>query len=151
VAKGGKHEALIFAVLDTNHLRELVSMTSPLGRRLQERIKSEKAEVFAAIVVIEESLQGWMSLLNRRASGPQQVEIYARMQEVMEYAVRLGMLPFDKDSADLFQVLRGTFRRLGTMDLKIASICLAHDAMLLTRNVADFSAIPGLRVENWLD
>lgn len=34
------------------------------------------------------------------------------------------------------------------MDLKIAAICLAHDAMLLTRNVADFS---GLRVENWLD
>jgi len=37
------------------------------------------------------------------------------------------------------------------MDLKIAAICLAHDATLLTRNVADFQNIPGLRVENWLD
>ena len=32
-----------------------------------------------------------------------------------------------------------------------AAICLAHDATLLTRNVADFENIVGLRVENWLD
>jgi len=37
------------------------------------------------------------------------------------------------------------------MDLKIAAICIAHDATLLTRNVRDFEAIPGLRVENWVD
>jgi predicted nucleic acid-binding protein len=37
------------------------------------------------------------------------------------------------------------------MDLKIAAICLAHDSMLLTRNLSDFDGIPGLRVENWLD
>lgn len=37
------------------------------------------------------------------------------------------------------------------MDLKIAAICLTHDAMLLTRNVGDFVSIDGLRVENWLD
>jgi len=36
-------------------------------------------------------------------------------------------------------------------DFKIACICLAHDATLLTRNLADFKPIPGLRVENWLD
>jgi len=38
-----------------------------------------------------------------------------------------------------------------TQDLKIACICLAHDATLLTRNLADFKPVPGLRVENWLD
>lgn len=41
--------------------------------------------------------------------------------------------------------------RIGTMDLKIAAICLAHDATLLTRNLVDFEKVPGLRVENWLD
>ena len=33
----------------------------------------------------------------------------------------------------------------------MACICLAHDATFLTRNVADFKPVPGLRVENWLD
>ena len=35
------------------------------------------------------------------------------------------------------------------MDLKIASIAIANDALLLTRNLSDFSKIPGLRVEDW--
>jgi tRNA(fMet)-specific endonuclease VapC len=42
-------------------------------------------------------------------------------------------------------------QKVGTQDLKIACICLAHEATLLTRNVADFTPVPGLRVENWLD
>ena len=41
--------------------------------------------------------------------------------------------------------------RVGTMDLKIASICLAHDALLLSRNLVDFEKVPELRVANWLD
>lgn len=41
--------------------------------------------------------------------------------------------------------------RIGTMDLRIASIVLAHHATLLSRNLRDFRLVPGLRVENWLD
>ena len=35
------------------------------------------------------------------------------------------------------------------MDLKIAAIALAHNATLLTRNLADFHNVPDLRVEDW--
>ena len=41
--------------------------------------------------------------------------------------------------------------RIGTMDLRIASIALAHVATLLTRNTVDFAQVPGLCFENWLD
>ena len=37
------------------------------------------------------------------------------------------------------------------MDLKIAAVCVAHDALLRTRNLVDFEKVPGLRVENWMD
>ena len=37
------------------------------------------------------------------------------------------------------------------MDLRIASIAIANDATLLSRNLKDFSRVPGLRVENWLE
>ena len=37
------------------------------------------------------------------------------------------------------------------MDLKIAAIALSHAALLLSRNLVDFTRVPGLRVENWLD
>ena len=141
----------MLAILDTNHLRELVSQSSTLGGRLRDRIEAEGAEVFVGIVVVEEAMHGWMALLNRLIAGPDQVEVYAHMKMSLEAAVKLGVLPFDQDAAAIFVGLRRTFRRLGTMDLKIAAICLAHDVTLLSRNLADFNGIPGLRVDNWLD
>jgi tRNA(fMet)-specific endonuclease VapC len=39
-------------------------------------------------------------------------------------------------------------KKIGRGDLLIASIALAHQATLVTRNVQDFRQIPGLRVEN---
>jgi len=40
---------------------------------------------------------------------------------------------------------------LGVQDLKIASIALANDALLLTANRKDFEQVPGLRFKNWMD
>lgn len=37
------------------------------------------------------------------------------------------------------------------MDLRIGSIALSRDGLLLSRNVNDFRQVPGLHVENWLD
>jgi tRNA(fMet)-specific endonuclease VapC len=74
--------------------------------------------------------------------------------------VRLGQLfnvlgdweivPFDERAAARFAGLRKQRIRIGTMDLKIASIALVHDALLVTANLSDFSLVPELRCENWL-
>ena len=61
------------------------------------------------------------------------------------------ILPWDTDTADLFLEFRRQGLRLGSLDLKIACITLAHDATLLTRNAGHFAHVPGLRIENWLD
>ena len=39
--------------------------------------------------------------------------------------------------------------RIGTMDLRIAAITFAHDALLLSKNLTDFRKVPGLHVEDW--
>ena len=40
--------------------------------------------------------------------------------------------------------------RIGTMDLKIASITLVRRSTLLSSNLRDFQCVPGLVVEDWL-
>jgi tRNA(fMet)-specific endonuclease VapC len=62
---------------------------------------------------------------------------------------RIPVLAFDEAAAAVFQRLRRSRLRAGTMDLKIAAIVLSRDAILLSRNLGDFSQIPNLHVEDW--
>lgn len=140
----------MFVVLDTNHFRELREDTA-VGSNLQRRIHEHQADVFTCIVAVEETVQGWFALLKRREAGREQIVFYGKLQRSIEVLARLTILPFDDEAALVFHRLRDARIRVGTMDLKIASICIAHEAMLLTRNLADFEKVPGLRVENWLD
>ena len=59
------------------------------------------------------------------------------------------ILDFDQPSALEFERLKASRVRIGTMDLKIAAISLAHDALLLSRNLTDFRKVPMLRVDDW--
>ena len=140
----------MFAVLDTNHFSELVR-DSPRVVTLQRNVAERKADVFVTVITAQESFEGWFALINRERAVFDQTKAYAQFLRSIETVVKFTILPFDPDSARIFQRLRDEGIRIGTMDLKIAAICLAHDATLLTRNRVDFDKVPGLRVENWLD
>ena len=140
----------VVVVLDTNHFTEFAN-ASPCGHRLIARMSERNADFFTCIVAAEESLQGWLAFIRRHTPGTAQLEAYARLQSCIEALNKFTILPFDSDAANHFHRLQTQRIRVGTMDLKIASICIAHDALLLSRNLVDFEKIPDLRVENWLD
>ncbi len=140
----------MFVVLDTNHFREVAEATA-LAANLDRRAALAGAEVFLSIITIQEAVGGWLALINSTHAGRDQITGYASFQKTITAFQKFDILPFDREAADTFHRLKSVQPRTGTMDLKIAAICLAHDATLLTRNVADFQNIPGLRVENWLD
>ena len=74
---------------------------------------------------------------------------YERLGCRIEFFAQWHVLKWDTDAADIFQDLRHQRIRIGTMDLKIASIVLAHNATLLSRNLRDFQQVPGLKTEDW--
>ncbi len=141
----------MFIVLDTNHFAELVHGTE-LGISLLQKFSDQKAEAFTTVVTAQEVTEGWSSFIRKQKAGsPKQVYGYEQFRHSLELLMELSMLSFDSQAASTFLGLRKALPRIGTQDLKIASICLSHEATLLTRNLADFKKVPGLRIENWLD
>jgi tRNA(fMet)-specific endonuclease VapC len=58
--------------------------------------------------------------------------------------------PMDVHYAEIRAGLEAAGRPIGANDLIIASQARALGLTLVTHNVAEFSRVPGLRVENWL-
>lgn len=62
-------------------------------------------------------------------------------------------LAFDDKAAEFYGINRMILAKsgtpIGTNDLFICSIALAHDLTVLTRNFSEFSRVPGLKVERW--
>jgi tRNA(fMet)-specific endonuclease VapC len=137
-------------VLDTNHLRELAYAT-PLGLRLMERLAASGHEAVTTAVCAEEIMKGRLGRLAAAREVDDQVAAYERMVESIAFLSTQVLLPWDRESAERFAELRKAGVRIGATDLRIACIVLEHDATLLTRNTVDFSRIPSLRFENWLD
>ena len=140
----------MFVILDTNHYREMLHKTAP-GARLAARMIEHEADVFITIVTVQEITQGWTAEIHRRQTGREQVHAYRQFQNAILDFQDITILPFDPGAADVFHSHTASVRRIGTMDLKIASIALSHDALLLSRNLTHFQQVPRLRVENWLD
>ena len=137
-------------ILDTNHLSE-IDLDTAKGRVLRQRLAESDEDHFLPIVVSEEVLRGWLALLNKARSVEEQVHAYSRFGRSLSELNKWTQLEWDHDTAAVFTRLRAEGVRIATLDLRIASIAIAYQATLLTRNLRDFRQVPGLRVENWLD
>ncbi len=140
----------MFVILDTNHFVALVAGGS-LAMKLNRRATEHDADFFTTIITAQEMSQGWLAAINGEQAGEDQVFGYERFQGALKDFNKITILPFDREAASRFVKLRKQLSRVGTMDIKIAAIAMAHDALLLSRNLKDFNQVPGLRVENWLD
>jgi tRNA(fMet)-specific endonuclease VapC len=70
-------------------------------------------------------------------------------QDILKDFTTMQVLPFDDAAGSRFETLRQQRVRIGTMDLRIASIALERGHTVLTRNLVDFEKVPGLAAEDW--
>jgi tRNA(fMet)-specific endonuclease VapC len=138
-------------VLDSDHLSELQHVDSQRRARLVKRIERQRDRTVATTIVsVEEQLRGRLATINKRPPGNEQVVPYQELIGLLEFCSCWIVSPFDHVSARQFHDLKAARIRIGTMDLKIASIALAHSATLLSANLRDFRQVPNLSVEDWL-
>jgi tRNA(fMet)-specific endonuclease VapC len=137
-------------VLDTDHLTLLEQAKSAAGTRLRARLAGvAPPDAVTTIVTYEEQTRGWLAYMSRAKTLAQQIEAYRRLARHLDTYRSIPVLEFDEAAAVELQRLRGLRLRLGTMDLRIAAVALSRSATLLTRNLADFNKVPGLRAEDW--
>ena len=74
-------------------------------------------------------------------------------QALQEFLLPLSIAHYDSQAAEIYGPIRATLERSGNMigplDMMIAAHALSLDVTLVTNNVAEFSRVAGLRIENW--
>jgi tRNA(fMet)-specific endonuclease VapC len=137
-------------VLDTDILSLLAHKDSPEAPRIRRHFVELPSDcsVVTTIINYEEQIRGWMAALGKAKSPNAEIRVYERLLLHLTTFRRMTVLGYDEAAATIAEQLRKRLS-IGTMDLKIACIALAHDAVLVTRNSADFRKIPGLRIEDW--
>jgi tRNA(fMet)-specific endonuclease VapC len=137
-------------LLDTDHLSVFTDKRDARHESLTRRMEAAAEPIACTIVSVEELLRGWLAIIHRLRDVHQQIPAYLRLGQLFDVLNDWEIVPFEVRAADRFADLRRQRIRIGAMDLKIASIALVNEALLVTANLRDYSLVPGLRCEDWL-
>lgn len=129
-------------MLDTNIVSNF--MRYPDGRVGQRLGKYGVGDVAISVIVLAELRFGIAK------SGS------SRLASQAHWALGfMAVVPFDTPATLIYAQVRAALERNGTpigpLDTLIAAHAVALDLPLATDNVREFSRVPGLRLENWLD
>lgn len=137
-------------ILDTDCLsllnREKYLEASKLWQKLEQ---FPPKELFTTIITFEEQMRGWLAVIAKAKTPEQQIYGYERLHLALEAYRNTEVLDFDENAAKIFQELKSSKIRVGSMDLKIAAIALSHKVILISRNLKDFEQVPNLVVKDW--
>lgn len=117
---------------------------------MTQRVSAVGFENLAVTVVtLEEQVRGWLNLIRRESGTERVVEAYSGFANAVRFFNQIEVLPFSQTAYSIYSDLRQKKSRVGTQDLRIASITLSVNGTLITRNRRDFEKIQGLRFEDW--
>jgi tRNA(fMet)-specific endonuclease VapC len=114
-------------ILDTDHLSLYQRDVEPLLSKLLSHPPNELA---ITIVTVEEQLRGRLAQIRKATTAAHLNEGYRWLRETVDQLARLPVLDFDDRAATLYEKLLSQKLRIGTQDLRIASIVLSQNAVI---------------------
>jgi tRNA(fMet)-specific endonuclease VapC len=137
---------VILWLLDTDCISLFQNGFLPVVRRVR---MTEPTDLAVTVVTFEEQIRGRLNQIRRSVGSTQLSKAYQDLQVTQSFFCRMTIMPFTEEAEFKFGELRRQGIRIGTQDLRIASIALSIKATLVTRNFRDFEKIPQLRLEDW--
>jgi tRNA(fMet)-specific endonuclease VapC len=104
------------------------------------------------VVVIEEIMRGRLQVIRQAEAGQARVNLpraYDLFEQTLRDIQQVTILSYTPQADTLYLQWRHQRIRMGTHDRRIAAICVAHEATLISRNRQDYTRVPGLQVEFW--
>jgi tRNA(fMet)-specific endonuclease VapC len=135
-------------LFDTDHLT-LYQYTNPnLGERLWN-LDYRVHQLATTAINYQEQISGRFEQVRRAKKSAEIVSAYQLLKDTIEFFEAWEILPYNDRAEAHFKAARKAGIRIGTMDLRIASIALSLDATVVTRNRKDFQQVPDLKFEDW--
>jgi tRNA(fMet)-specific endonuclease VapC len=135
-------------VVDTDHFSVLADARHVSHSQLKVRFLATVEPVVIPVIAVEEQLRAWLAQIHRVRDPHRLISPYDRLIRLLETLSEWEILRWNETAANVLNQLRTARVRIGTQDLRIASLAIASGARLLSANLRDFEKVPGLRVEN---
>lgn len=133
-------------ILDTDHLTLLQYQDVNVTTNLKNIASHERA---VAVISLIEQIEGRLAAVRRARNESDAALACHYLLQTIEFYKPLRVLPYSDAAVATFNQLRQQKIRIGTQDLRIASIALSLGATVATRNRRDFSQIPSLQMVDW--
>ncbi len=107
--------------------------------------------VWLSSVTVEEMIVGRLNIINRARSGKSPISLVRAHEELIELIGDIRpflLLTYSEAAERVYQTFPPSVRRIGPQDCRIAAQALAHDMIVVTRNLRDFEAI-GAPCTDW--
>jgi tRNA(fMet)-specific endonuclease VapC len=135
-------------VMDT----DILSLYQRNHPQVCERIRLARQSnliITMTVVTVEEQYAGRLAQIRKAQKPEDLIAAYERLTATFSLFSQLEILKYNRAADDRFRQFRQQGIRIGTQDLRIASIAIAHNGIIVTRNLKDFGQVPGLMLEDW--
>lgn len=134
---------------DTDVLTEILLGNTSYSARASMIPEHEQA---VPVIVAEEIIRGRLNIIRQAEANNAKISLeraYELFEETFRDFQQLYILSYTPQADQIYRQWRQEKVRVSPHDLRIAAICVAHRATLISRNRQDYAQIPDLMVQFW--
>jgi tRNA(fMet)-specific endonuclease VapC len=136
-------------VMDTDHLSLYERGYQTIQGRILAIRQNANDKLVITVVSVEEQLAGRLAQIRKAKTSQNLISAYEYLKMTFILFSNLEILDYEARADDRFREFRKAGLRIGTQDLRIATIALVNNGILLTRNRRDFEKVSGLVIQDW--